>query len=302
MDTPQKQPEASKEQSADKLAPPRRSATIHALLKLNKIEHPIAKKFLDEYAKYQEHHDQIIRALPTKQVHVLPELKPIDLESFYDLFRSAFKFFQKKDFDESANNYEARKLARTLCAYFGQRKSFLRSPLLTVKSIPSLDKGIMMVGGYGIGKTAIMNTFHMMFKTAATYPVEVRDISGTIQIFGRYKMAFGYHTANDLVKTYESLASPDEKKFFWDRLTNGTKYFDDIMTESTASNFGKVEIFKDIFEMRYTNSAKTLISLNYAGSLDDTLDAFSDKYGERLYDRTFEMFNIIELKGESLRE
>ena len=74
------------------------------------------------------------------------------------------------------------------------------------------------------------------------------------------------------------------------------------MTESTASNYGKLEIFKDLFEMRYTNRAKTLISLNYAGTLDETLDEISKKYGERVYDRLFEMFNIIELHGESLRK
>ena len=36
------------------LVPPRKSATIDALLKVNNVEHPIAKKYLEEYTKYQE--------------------------------------------------------------------------------------------------------------------------------------------------------------------------------------------------------------------------------------------------------
>ena len=64
-----------------------------------------------------------------------------------------------------------------------------------------------------------------------------------------------------------------------------------------------VEIFKDILEKRYSNNAKTMVSMNYSGnSVEDTLDAISIKYGERVYDRIFEMFNIIDLHGKSLRK
>ena len=59
-----------------------------------------------------------------------------------------------------------------------------------------------------------------------------------------------------------------------------------------VSRIKKVEIFKDILEKRYSNNAKTMVSMNYSGnSVEETLDAISDKYGERVYDRIFEMFN-----------
>lgn len=302
MDTLNVQMETSPKQDVGSLVPPRKSAAIDALLKVNQVDHPIAKKYLEEFEKYQNTLSDHMAALPKKEEIILPELKAINTESLYDLFKSAFELFQKKPFDETANDNEARRLVRTLCAYFLQKKSFFRSPLLNDKSIPDLNKGLMIVGGYGTGKTSILNTFHQMFKTAASMPIQVLDIDGTQQLLGRYKMGFGYFTANDLVKTFEAISDPLEKEMFWSRFSKGTKYFDDIMTESTASNFGKVEIFKDLFEMRYTNGAKTIISLNYAGSLDETLDAVSEKYGERVYDRLFEMFNILELQGESLRK
>lgn len=303
METNQPQPETSHKQNAGELIPPRRSASIDALLKVNKVDHPIAKKYLEEYENYQQRLDDHLSALPKKEEVVYPELKPINAESLYDIFKPAFELFQKKPFDETVNNSESRRLVRTLCAYFLQKKAFVRSPLLNPKSIPSVEKGIMIVGGYGTGKTSILNTFHQMFKTAASMPIQVCDIEGTQQLLGRYKLGFGYFTANDMVKTFEAISDPQEKEMFWSRFSKGIKYFDDVMTESTASNYGKIEIFKDLFEMRYTNGAKTIISLNYSGSsIDETLDSVSKKYGERVYDRIFEMFNIIELKGESLRK
>ena len=302
MNQTQTEPQTSHLQDVGSLIPPRKSAAIDALLKVNNVDHHLAKKYLEEYAEYQKNLEAHLATLPKKEEIILPELKPINIESLYDLFKSAFELFQKKPFDETVNNSESKRLARTLCAYFLEKKAFLRSPLLNEKSIPDMQKGLMIVGGYGTGKTSILNTFHQMFKTAASMPIQVTDIDGTLQLLGRYKLGFGYSTANDLVKTFEAISDPQEKEIFWNRYSKGIKYFDDIMTESTASNYGKIEIFKDLFEMRYTNGAKTLISLNYMGTLDETLDEISKKYGERVYDRLFEMFNIIELHGESLRK
>ena len=302
MNQTQTEPQTSHLQDVGSLIPPRKSAAIDALLKVNNVDHHLAKKYLEEYAEYQKNLEAHLATLPKKEEIILPELKPINIESLYDLFKSAFELFQKKPFDETVNNSESKRLARTLCAYFLQKKAFLRSPLLNEKSIPDLQKGLMIVGGYGTGKTSILNTFHQMFKIAASMPIQVTDIDGTLQLLGRYKLGFGYFTANDLVKNFEAISDPQEKEIFWNCYSKGIKYFDDIMTESTASNYGKIEIFKDLFEMRYTNRAKTLISLNYARTLDETLDEISKKYGERVYDRLFEMFNIIELHGESLRK
>jgi len=296
------EPQTSHKQDVGSLIPPMRTRTIEALLKVNNVNHHIAKKYLEEYAEYEKNLDNHLSALPKKEEIILPELKPVNVESLYDVFKSAFKYFQRKDFDETANDSEARQLARTLCTYFSEKPAFLRSPLLNHKSEPSLQKGLMIIGGYGTGKTSILNTFHQMFKISQSMPMQVKDIEGTEQLLGRYKMGFGYFTANDLVKTFEAISDPQDKEIFWSRHSKGTKYFDDVMTEATASNYGKIEIFKDLFEMRYSTGAKTLISLNYAGTLDETLDEISKKYGERVYDRIFEMFNIIELKGESLRK
>lgn len=294
--------EISKKLNEDSLVPPRKTSLIELLLKTNP-EHEIAKRYQEAEKRYQENMQKHLNSLPKKEPVILPELKPIDLESFYSLFLEAFKFFKGKEFDEAANDGESRILARTIAAYFLKRSKFLKSPLLNSKSEPNLNKGLMIIGGYGTGKTSIINTFHQMIQYSFSHPIGVKDVEGTDQFLGRYKLGFGFFTANEVVKSFESTSNPEEKEMFWKRMTTGMKYFDDVMTEQTASNYGKIEVFKDIFEMRYVTGAKTIISLNYAGnSVEETLDAVANKYGERVYDRMFEMFNIVELKGKSLRK
>lgn len=285
------------------LVPPRKSGAIDLLIRAGNMDHPLAKEYLDKYAAYEKNFQDHLSNLPKKQEVILPELKPITLESLYAVFKDGFKFFNGKEFDESCNDCEGRKLARTLCAYFLQRDGFYKSPLINNISNPDLRKGLMIIGTYGTGKTSILKTFYEIFSNANHHPIIVIDINGTEQFLGRYKLGFGYFTANEVVKKFEALSDRLEKELFWSRHKKGFKYYDDIMTESTASNFGKIEIFKDILEMRYEKGSKTIISLNYSGgSVAETLEQISLKYGERVYDRIFEMFNIIELKGESLRK
>ena len=118
MNQTQTEPQTSHLQDVGSLIPPRKTATIDALLKVNNVDHHIAKKYLEEYAEYQKNLEAHLATLPKKEEIILPELKPINIESLYDLFKSAFELFQKKPFDETVNNSESKRLARTLCAYF----------------------------------------------------------------------------------------------------------------------------------------------------------------------------------------
>ena len=75
--------------------------------------------------------------------------------------------------------------------------------------------------------------------------------------------------------------------------------FDDLGAEREASNYGKEDIFIRILEFRYEEfkhrEIKTFITTNY------TLQDVKKRYGIRVYDRFKEMFNFIELDGESRR-
>ncbi len=229
--------------------------------------------------------------------------KEINVESFFETFLQAFYFYQKKEFNLIKNDGEGRKFVRTLCAYFLQKNSFCKSPILNKKSVPDLDKGLMVIGNYGTGKTSVFNTFHKMFFNASRDNIKVKLKDNSFINLGLFNLNFSFHSSNDIVREFECLKSPEEKKIFWQKYANGTRYFDDLTTEHQASNFGKIELFKDVLEHRYSNKAKTFVSLNFNGnSVEETLDFLAEKYGERVYDRLFEMFNIIELKGKSFRK
>lgn len=304
----------SKSTETENNNPPRKTAILEMLLKVDK-DHPLVKKYEEQNQEYLKNLQGQISALEkkNKDVFTLPELKPIDIESFYQRFLEAFQFFNGKPFDETINGGEGRQLARTLCGYLIGKKACLKSPLLNKDvSIPSLDKGILIIGGKGIGKTSIVKTITEMLKYSRNpnyKPLTVQDIEGTHQILSRYKIAFGFHTCNDVVDHYESCSTPEERNIFNNKYNFGFKYFDDIMTEDIASNFGKKDIFRTIFEKRYSNHARTMLSMNYHDenqgkekNLAKTLTAFSNRYGDRVFDRSFEMYNVIELKGESLRK
>lgn len=303
--------EIHNENSTEANNSPRRSAILEMLLKVDP-DHHLVQKYNQQVAEYEKNLRGQIQALESKEDSkiILPELKEIDFESLYARFLEAFEFFNGKKFDEKANNGEGRILARTICLYLTGNKSFLKSPLINRKiSQPDLNKGILMIGGKGIGKTSIMKTFNEMFFYARSYGLTVEDIGGTHQQLKRYKLGFGYFTADEVVDAYEFCSNDIDKKAFNKKYSNGFKYFDDIMAEEMASNYGKRDIFRKLFEKRYANNAKTMISLNYYdeedGSqkdIDKTLNAFGNRYGDRVFDRLFEMYNVIELKGESLRK
>jgi len=88
-------------------------------------------------------------------------------------------------------------------------------------------------------------------------------------------------------------------------MNQGVIYYDDVKTERIASNYGMTNLFKDIIEKREVRKLKTYITCNFKedqpGNIPAALLEFGEKYGSRVFDRLFSMFNIIEFKGKSFR-
>ena len=156
---------------------------------------------------------------------------------------------------------------------------------LTKLSQPSLEKGMLIIGGYGNGKSSIMRALD-------------KCLIGTTNTFKLF-------SANDVVHEFETTKN-DEKVEFDAKYLKGKRCFDDVLTEKVASNYGKVDVFKDIIERRYDKKLITHINCNFidgeVGNLDSGLAQFENRYGGRVYDRLFSMFNIIQFKGNSFRK
>jgi len=217
-----------------------------------------------------------------EEVSRKPEKKYIEhtYRSALNLFKHNFLEVNGKELvlDDLSNT-----LIHTIIYYMiGNKKRFMASPLLSKVTDPHMTKGLLIIGDYGVGKSSIMKA---MQKTMLCT-----------------KNHFAFRAANDIVGEFEGIEGADRKDVFWKTYTSGTKLFDDLTTERVANNYGKVEVFKDILEMRYNNGEKTHVVMNFNGdSVDSTMSHLGNRYGTRVYDRLFEMFNVIEVKGQSKR-
>ena len=227
-----------------------------------------------------------------KKVHQANKETVLDINSIKLLssFNKAFKHVRGVDFDKS-DGREGNLM--TLIYYFSKDKEFFNSKRLCKNSkgefisIPSFDKGLLIIGDFGCGKSSVMEAFKALFDG--------------------HELTFKSYTTNKIVTTFESYSQSDERTSYMNRTKTKTAYFDDVKTEKEASNYGLHNLMKDIIEERYNNNAKTYITCNYlkddeSKSIGKALNEFDTKYGARVFDRLFEMFNIIEFKGSSLRK
>ena len=216
----------------------------------------------------------------------------------WKLFKKAYKIAHRRDFIETKDTLA--NIAPIIEYFVMDQHFFNRSQLITnvhaLELAPSFEKGLLIIGGYGNGKTSIMEALQLVFDHY------------------RMPMRFKGYKAHDLVTEYERIGADrtyreSSKYQFYNRLTKVRGlYLDDVKKEREASNYGKVNLIRDILEKRYDHKkGKTYITCNYregdaAYNLEDALAEFGEKYGGHIYDRLFEMFNIIEFKGTTFRK
>jgi DNA replication protein DnaC len=173
--------------------------------------------------------------------------------------------------------------------FIGDFENFQKCINVSKLSIPSFEKGLLIIGGYGNGKTSVMRAIELSLRNT--------------------NVAFKGYSANKIVSMYEACQNNFDKEEFYKTVLRGVRYFDDVLTEADASNYGKKTLFKDILEERNHLKRRTYITCNYAEGIDIksenllevSLEQFATKYGSRVYDRLFSDFNIIEFKGKSFR-
>jgi len=226
-----------------------------------------------------------------------------DKKTIWTGFLQAFLQSQKKEF---VQNTDTLSNLEPVLKYFAKDKTFFNCKNL-VKNFNgkelenSFEKGLLIIGDYGNGKTTIMQCFELLFKK--NYEIAILDNWDTFPIW--QKIRFKGFKSHDIVTEFETISNPESKDNFYKKYIGFRFYFDDVKKEKTASNYGKTEIIREIIEKRYDKKAKTYITCNYkegySGNLQEALIEFGDRYGGHVYDRLFEMFNIIEFKGKSFR-
>ena len=211
--------------------------------------------------------------------------EPIEMtkEWLYSRFAKHYRQYEGVSYSKNLDSLE--NLKPLIYYFIGDFENFKKCKNLSSASKPCFSKGLLIVGGYGNGKTSTMRAME-------------KSLVGT-------NVFFRTRSANDVVTMFESCINEFDKKEFWKKVNTGVLNFDDLLTEREASNYGKVDLFKDILEVRYSERKRTYASINYNDEypedLSKALEQMGKRYGSRVFDRIFSMFNIIEFKGKSHR-
>lgn len=199
-----------------------------------------------------------------------------------------FKFiWQKQVGVEWVDNKDTRENLRPVIYWFCRDPRFFECKHLSKLSEPSFDKGLLLMGGYGSGKSETMRMLHFLFST---------------DHFRSYK----FLSVNKVVQDYETRTEAVDKEGFYKYMLNGRTCFDDLKNERDASNYGKVSIMKEILIQRANERVMTHGTANYKkgfpGDMKAAIEEFGEKYDAVLYDRLFAQFNFIEFTGKSFRK
>jgi len=154
-----------------------------------------------------------------------------------------------------------------------------------------LNKGILLIGKIGPGKTVLMKSFIDLWN----YYVHKYSNSPILQPDNQNRIK--QITAHNLFNRSLSLKTTAEREWL-NKLLSSILYIDDLgKEEESANDFGtKKKPLSQALTFRYENGKLTFATGNY--SIDKT---YSKIYGKAVADRMVQMFNVIRIDGESRR-
>lgn len=157
------------------------------------------------------------------------------------------------------------------------------------RSKGKVKKGLLIIGGLGVGKSAMMKIMQRIFKDTSSRfkwvnSYDLKDLSELYTV-SQIKEMYGYDLKMDL-------------------------YIDDIGIAVDVKRYGNtVNIITEILMERYdlfiNSGYKTHISSNLLTSLaseNNSVPTLKSVYGARILDRVKEMTEVIKFKGDSQRK
>lgn len=195
-------------------------------------------------------------------------------------FLHAFNYYSGGKYVIDSQNKE---LTELVFKYFLNDDDFLKSDL--IKSEPSLDKGLLIFGDYGTGKTFLFETIHKIGRELITKK-GYKNLWFNAIAAGSFNELY----MNEVTKKQKNQATTFDLKTYY----KGQLYIDDLGHETTA--FNRFEVFEQVLFERYRNRSRTFVTTNLKPS------EIGNRYGARIGDRLPEMFNIISFKGDSRRK
>lgn len=208
-----------------------------------------------------------------------PTLK-LDVNGMWD-----FMCYQKKRINKEFNlDKWNRPIVETLCRYFTDDENKLDP-----------NKGLLIFGHVGCGKTTLMRLLAENQKNSfRVVPCKV--------IVEKFKKAG--NQADDVVNEYSRLYS---NTLGAQEFKNGDRMgicFDDLGTEDTVEGWNKSNVMADIILRCYDNiqlkgNVHITTNLPTKQALDSDILGLKERYGDRVYSRLQEMFNVIEFPNDA---
>lgn len=278
---------------------PQKFITTEENAQIAEYEKLLHTKAEDTAAKNKQYTDTIGQ----KKTEYVPGV-PLTKETLYYAFLEAFKMETGKKFiqtEENVRNLEC------IIKYFVRDESFFDCEHL-VKDMdgkplePSFGKGLLLVGSYGNGKSSMMKCISLILNHNTRIAMDQKWDNTRDWMDRRFAMAY----CHNLCTVYDGLGKNHEKVQFFQKYRNYRYCFDDLTKEDVGSNFGRKDIMRVVMENRYDNKSLTHSTLNFPdespGNIKAALLRLGNRYGGHIYDRAYQMYNIIDFRGKSFRK
>lgn len=191
----------------------------------------------------------------------------------------------KGQFQLDENNEEVFDL---LCHYFVNSEAFESKAAQLGIDNPHLEKGIMLAGNFGSGKTWLMKLFAKNKKM----PYFMRSAKRIAQ---EYLQSETKEIPQEYLKPFKNAVN--DASVFYQPLSG--LCIDDLGSEDIKNNFGnKTNVIGDLIEQRYF---KEFYGVFLHGSTNLSGQELKTFYGERVVSRMKQVFNFIELPGNDRR-
>jgi len=145
-------------------------------------------------------------------------------------------------------------------------------------------KGLLLYGSKGVGKTSIMKTFAYILTSLSNPQYPPFSTIDALKISDEYRK----NGADSLIK----YSRPVNRGL----IKNGGWFFDDIGVEEDANNYGNsanvIEVLMQYVYNYRDMRGRTHISTNLNG------DQLTQRYGERVYSRMVEMYNLVKFPAD----
>lgn len=195
------------------------------------------------------------------------------------------QIFKEKKFILDADNSAIYEL---LCYYFSNDKMFLSIAENMGIPNPSLEKGILLAGNFGVGKTWLMKLF-MKNQRQVFIMRNAKQIADDFEANGEDGIADYVNKPKNPINDTSVFLQP-----------YSGLCIDDIGTEDIKTHFGnKKNVIGDLIEKRYSKS-NIGVYLHSTTNLD--AEQIKSFYGGRVASRMREIFNIIEMNGNDRRK